>query len=72
MNDVAEAMSIYRANPGSRILDHADNIPLYAASLYAQMRQADDDGIAVIIAVLPPKTGLGSAIHDRLTKASFL
>jgi hypothetical protein len=36
------------------------------------MRQADDDGIAVIIAVLPPKTGLGSAIHDRLTKASFL
>ena len=72
VNDVAEAMTIYRANPGSRILEYVDNIPLYAASLYSQMRQADDDGIAVIIAVLPPKIGLGSAIHDRLTKASFL
>lgn len=72
VNNLAEALTAREAHPHSRILDHADKIPLYAASLYAQMRQADDDGIAVIIAVLPPKTGLGSAIHDRLTKASFL
>jgi len=45
---------------------------LYAASLYTQMRQADADGIAVIFAVLPNKSGLGMAIRDRLSKASFL
>lgn len=72
VNNLAEALTAHEAHPQSRILDHADNSPLYAASLYTQMRQADDDGIAVIIAVLPPKTGLGTAIHDRLTKASFL
>ena len=72
VNNLAEAHTAHEAHPQSRILDHADNIPLYAASLYCQMRQADDDGISMIIAVLPPKTGLGSAIHDRLTKASFL
>ena len=72
VNDLTDARIVNESQPNSRILDYADNTPLYAASLYAQMRQADDDGIAVIIAVLPPKTGLGSAIHDRLTKASFL
>jgi hypothetical protein len=36
------------------------------------MRQADADNMAVIIAVLPLNNGLGSAIRDRLTKASFL
>jgi hypothetical protein len=36
------------------------------------MRQADNDGIGMIIAVLPAKIGLGAAIRDRLTKASFL
>ena len=72
VNNMAEALTINEANPQSRILEHADNFPMYAASLYTQMRRADDDGIAMIIAVLPPKTGLGTAIHDRLTKASFL
>jgi L-threonylcarbamoyladenylate synthase len=67
-----EAIALQTATPRSRVLDHSDNYPLYAASLYAQMRQADADNMAVIIAVLPLNTGLGSAIRDRLTKASFL
>jgi L-threonylcarbamoyladenylate synthase len=67
-----EALALHTATPRSRVLDHSDNYPLYAASLYAQMRQADADNMAVIIAVLPLNTGLGSAIRDRLTKASFL
>jgi hypothetical protein len=36
------------------------------------MRQADADNMDEIIAVLPLSTGLGSAIRDRLIKASFL
>ncbi|MFM7124084.1 MAG: L-threonylcarbamoyladenylate synthase [Actinomycetes bacterium] len=56
----------------ARILDHWDNSPLYAASLYTQMRQADEDGMEAVIAVFPPKSGLGMAIRDRLIKASFL
>ena len=69
--DMAEATAIQRTNPHSRVLEHSDNTPLYAASLYAQMRQADSDGMSMIIAVLPLATGLGAAIRDRLTKASF-
>ena len=70
--NIAEAKAIYEATPNSRILDHWDNFPLYAATLYTQMRQADKDGLGTIIAVIPPKSGLGHAIVDRLSKASFL
>ncbi|MEI8069602.1 MAG: L-threonylcarbamoyladenylate synthase, partial [Actinomycetota bacterium] len=69
---IAEAHDVQSSIPNSRILDHWDNSPLYAASLYAQMRQADCDGVDTIIAVLPPIAGLGSAICDRLRKASSL
>lgn len=71
-SDITEAHDVQNSIPNSRILDHWDNSPLYAASLYAQMRQADRDGVDTIIAVLPPISGLGSAICDRLRKASFL
>lgn len=70
--NIAEARAMHEATPNSRILDHWDNFPLYAATLYTQMRQADKDGLGTIIAVIPPKTGLGHAIVDRLSKASFL
>jgi len=68
----AEATSALVEIENARVLEHSENYPLYAASLYSQMRQADLDTIAVIIAVLPLNTGLGSAIRDRLNKASFL
>lgn len=68
---IDQANELLRHTPRSRILDHYANLPMYAASLYSQMRQADNDGIAVIIAVLPPASGLGRAIADRLTKASL-
>jgi L-threonylcarbamoyladenylate synthase len=69
---IAEARQALSTYDNARILDHWDNSPLYAASLYTQMRQADSDGITAIIAVLPSKSGLGLAIRDRLNKASFL
>ena len=70
--NIAEARAMHETTPNSRILDHWDNFPLYAATLYTQMRQADKDGLGTIIAVIPPKSGLGHAIVDRLSKASFL
>lgn len=42
----------------------------YAAELYARMRDADDRGVRVIVAVLPPELGLGRAVCDRLRKAA--
>ena len=72
VDTITEARQALSENDNARILEHWDNSPLYAASLFAQMRQADADKIAVIIAVLPLKTGLGSAIRDRLNKASVL
>ena len=69
---IAEAKQALSEHDNARILEHWDNSPLYAASLYTQMRQADSDGITAIIAVLPNTSGLGLAIRDRLNKASFL
>lgn len=66
-----QALELQQRTPRSRILDHFANLPVYAASLYSQLREADNDGIAVIFAVIPPPIGLGRAIADRLTKASL-
>ena len=52
------------------ILDFFGDLIVYANQLYARLRQADQSGIDVIIAVMPINTGLGEAIRDRLTKAS--
>ena len=49
---------------------HYDNLENYAENLYADLRQADTDAVEVICAVLPPDVGVGSAIRDRLGKAS--
>ena len=68
---IDEAHGLLQQTPQSRLLDHWADLPVYAASLYRQMRDADRDGIEVIIAVLPPPVGLGRAIADRLTKASL-
>ena len=68
---IDEAHGLLQQTPQSRLLDHWGDLPVYAASLYRQMRDADRDGIEVIIAVLPPPVGLGRAIADRLTKASL-
>jgi len=53
----------------SQIL-HYEDLVMYALSLYDDLRAADLSGAKVIIAVLPPDEGLGTAIRDRLSKAS--
>lgn len=52
------------------LLDHFDQAPLYASTLYAQMRRADDEKFDFIVAVLPDNRGLGRAIRDRLIRAA--
>lgn len=42
----------------------------YARLLYRRLREADDSGADVLLAVLPAPTGLGRAVQDRLRKAA--
>jgi L-threonylcarbamoyladenylate synthase len=65
----AEARALVDANPGAEVLDD-DDLVHYAHSLFARLRDADDRGVHTLIAVLPPPSGLGHAIRDRLTKAA--
>lgn len=58
------------SNETAQILDFSGDLALFAANLYSSLRQADSQGIRVIVAVLPPAIGLGVAIRDRLSKAS--
>lgn len=47
-----------------------DDIARYASTLYERLRAADDEDVAVIVAVLPPSAGIGAAVRDRLMKAA--
>jgi L-threonylcarbamoyladenylate synthase len=61
---------LVRQGSRTRIIGNASDIPQYAATLYSQLRQADQDGIQTVIAIIPPSLGLGRAITDRLRKAA--
>ena len=52
------------------VLDPTTNLVAAAQQLYAWLRDADERGLDVIVAVLPPAAGLGHAIRDRLRKAA--
>lgn len=63
------AETLHRTSISSRILWY-DNPDDYAVNLYDFLRLCDHDKIDVVIAVLPPDHGIGSAIRDRLRKAA--
>lgn len=65
-----DAIALRAGTPGARVIDFNDDLVAYARRLYAELRSADDDGVRVLIAVLPPPMGLGIAIRDRLEKAA--
>ena len=69
VDSLVEAQSLSATYPGSEILDD-DDLAHYAHTLFSRLRDADDRGVKTVIAVLPPATGLGHAIRDRLIKAS--
>ena len=54
----------------TEILDPTTSIANYARNLYAWLREADDRGVEVLVAVLPPAAGIGFAVRDRLVKAA--
>ena len=70
-SSVAEASAVAASLDGRvDVLDGTADLAAYAHSLYASLRDADDRGLDVLVAVLPPPAGLGHAIRDRLEKAA--
>jgi len=65
-----DAHALAAGTPGSRVLDLAADVARYARDLYTELRRADDDGVSMLIAVLPAPEGIGLAVTDRLTKAA--
>ena len=65
-----DATALSAGTPGARVLDLTGDLMAYARLLYAELRSADDEGVQVLIAVLPAPEGLGLAIRDRLEKAA--
>ncbi len=54
----------------AEVLVPDDDLVTAARELFAQLRAADEGGVEVLVAVLPPPRGLGHAIRDRLMKAA--
>ncbi|HVM61058.1 MAG TPA: L-threonylcarbamoyladenylate synthase [Verrucomicrobiae bacterium] len=52
------------------ILANYGDSQLYAQTLFDQMREADAQKADVILAILPPASGLGLAVRDRLLRAA--
>jgi L-threonylcarbamoyladenylate synthase len=52
------------------ILDASVDPDRFASSMYAQLRECDRLGVRDVIVVLPKDSGIGSAIRDRIFKAS--
>ncbi|MFK8023616.1 MAG: L-threonylcarbamoyladenylate synthase [Ilumatobacter sp.] len=67
---VAEAQRESDRVAGSRVLDPGHDLGRAARDLFAELRQADTDGVSTLFAVLPPAEGIGHAIRDRLSKAA--
>lgn len=54
----------------ARVLDRTDDLVVAARELYADLRRADTDRLDALVVVLPPASGLGHALRDRLFKAA--
>jgi L-threonylcarbamoyladenylate synthase len=50
---------------------HWDALEELASNLYAGLRALDAQGCTIILCPLPPASGLGEAIRDRLRKAAY-
>lgn len=61
------AEAFRRAGRRVRVLSGAE---IEARELFASLRRADDDGVEIIVAAIPPESGLGLAVADRLRKAA--
>lgn len=50
--------------------DAGGDVALLASSLYRRLREADAEGLDVLVVVPPPPQGLGIAVRDRLRRAA--
>lgn len=61
------------AGPGSAgehtVIRSAADAEEYARNLYRWFHELDDEGVARIVALTPPATGIGGAVRDRLARA---
>jgi L-threonylcarbamoyladenylate synthase len=55
---------------GLVVLEPPIDVSAYAQVLYARLRDADRQGIDVVLAVAPPDVGVGAAVADRLARAA--
>jgi L-threonylcarbamoyladenylate synthase len=56
--------------PGAVELSPVGDTEGYARFLYRRMREADELGCDVLVAVVPDPAGLGAAVRDRLARAA--
>ncbi len=68
----AEAIAAVRRSRGERVgvLDRSDDLVLAAQLLYSDLRAADEGHLDALVVVMPPPSGIGHAVRDRLTKAA--
>jgi L-threonylcarbamoyladenylate synthase len=55
---------------GVVVLEPVGDAEGYARWLYRRLRAADEHGVDVVVALLPPAVGLGIAVRDRLARAA--
>lgn len=55
-----------------KLLPLPDDVAGQARGLYAALREADDRGMQLVGVVMPPPTGIGLAIRERLHRAAGL
>lgn len=60
----------FDSDGGVVVLDAPSDGDEYARVLYARLREADDHGVDVVVAVPPPEVGIGAAVVDRLQRAA--
>ncbi len=56
--------------PAAVTLATVTSVENFAHGLYAALRKADQVGVDVVLAVLPPEAGIGAAVADRLGRAA--
>ncbi len=64
------ARELRSAGRSVRVLRLPESETDAARELYRSLREADAEGVEVVVAALPPDSGLGRAVADRLRKAA--
>jgi L-threonylcarbamoyladenylate synthase len=69
VEDAEKQLSNMPTFSNARML-HFEDVNEYAERLYSELRDADMNGVTVVIAVRASSSGVGAAVNDRLAKAA--